>query len=394
MKTKNFIILLIFSIVLTCCKSAKELAMEGKYDKAFNKALDNLKKQPTNIESIEILKLSFENANKLEMEQINQLNFKNSPDRWEKISNLYNSLQNRQSKMKQIYSFLPLSAQSSIRTYDYGYELENARKNAANYHYSQGIFLLDSNNKTNARYAIDHFNKVKNYDSGYPEINQLIDEAYFTGTNHVLFLVNNYTANNLPRDFMMSISSVGNNSFLNSTWVKYYTNSANNFNYDYVIELNLNNLRQVPERINSKSSVYTKTIDDGWEYEYDRRGNVKKDTQGNDIKRNKTKTIRCEVIVSTQTKSMFLDAKMNYIYSQTNRIIRSIPIGIEQPFFHEYVTFRGDKTAIDRQILLKLPKSERPALFPTTTDMIFMAQNRFADLVYAALRDNNHIIKN
>ena len=394
MKTKHLVILLIFSIALTCCKSAKELAMEGKYDKAFNKVLGDLKKQPSDAESLKILKLSFDNANNQNLNQINQLNLKNSPERWETIVQLYQSLQGRQDKINQLLPFLPATAQSTFRTTDYSRQLTSAQQNAANYNYSKGLSLLDSGNKMNIRNSITYFKKVKNYNPNYPEINQLIDEANFRGINHTLFLVNNYTSQNLPINFITRIEQIGNNSYLNSEWVRYYTTPTQNFNYDYVVELNLNYIRQIPERISSKSSTYTKTIDDGWEYEYDRRGNVKKDDKGNDIKRKKTKTVRCEVIQYTQTKAITLESNLNYIYAQTNRAIRSIPISVEEAFFYEYVIYKGDKSAVDRQILAKLPKNERPAPFPSTIDMLFMTQDRFSNLVYTALKNNNNIIRN
>ena len=394
MKTKHFVILLTFSIVLTCCKSAKELAMEGKYDKAFNKVLSDLKKQPSDAEAIKILKLSFENANNQNINQINQLNLKNSPDRGEKIVQLYQSLQSRQDKMNQLLPFLPATVQSTVRTANFSRQLMNAQQNAADYNYSRGLFLLDSGNKTNIRNSITYFKKVKNYDPNYPEINELIDEANFFGINHTLFLVNNYTSQNLPINFIDRIEQIGNNSYLNSEWVRYYTVPTQNFNYDYVVELNLNYIRQIPERISSKSSTYTKTVDDGWEYEYDRRGNIRKDDKGNNIRRKKTKTIRCEVIQYTQTKAITLESNLNYINTQTNRSVRSVPIAVEQGFFHEYVIYKGDKSAVDRQILVKLPKNERPAPFPSTIDMLFMSQDRYSNLVYTALRDNNRIIKN
>ncbi len=393
-RIKNFAIILLSGIILISCKSAKELAMEGKYDKAFNKALGDLKKQPSNTESLGIMKLSFENANNQNLDQIDQLNAKNSPDRWDEIVRLYKSLQDRQDKMRQMLPFLSTSVQSSIKTYDYSLYLKNARRNAADYNYSRGIYLLDSNNKSNARASIDYFKKVKSYDPAYPEIDQLINEANFKAINHVLFLVNNYSYYNLSFSFASRMEQAANDPYLNSSWVRYYTVPSQNFKYDYVIELNLDYIRQIPERINTKSSVYTKTIDDGWEYEYDRRGNVKKDAQGNDIKHKKTKTIRCEVLEYTQTKSITIDAKLNYIHSGTNRIIRSIPIGLEQPFCYEYVVFRGDRAAVDRQVYAKLTKNERPSPFPSLTDMVYMAQDRFADIVNTALRDNDRLIRN
>jgi len=393
MNAKTLIILLSLGIMLTCCKSARQLAMEGKYDKAFDKALNALKKQPNNVESIEILKISFESANDKNLSRIYQLQAKNSAERWMEIADLYQSLQNRQDKIKQILPFLPVSAQSSIRVYDYNNQLSNARNKAADYNYDRGMALMNMNSKSRAREAVNYFKQAKKYDPSDPEINRMINEAIFFGTNHVLYVVNNYTSRYIPQEFIARMSQIANY-HLNSSWVKYYTFAQNNFNYDYIIELNFESINLVPERTNTKASTYTKTIDDGWEYEYDRNGNVKKDANGNDIKRKKTLQVRCDVTEATQTKSIFLNARLNYIHARTNRIVRQIPISAEQAFFYQYATFRGDKRAIDEQVLSRLPRNERPAPYPSTDDLIYMSQEKMAGIVSTALKDNDRLIRN
>ena len=394
MNAKTLIIFLAFGIALTGCKSAKQLAMEGKYDKAIDKAINALKKQPDNTENLEILKLSFESANEKNLNRIYQLQAKSSPDRWMEIADLYKSLQNRQDKMKQILPFLPSSTQSVIKVYDYNNQLINAGNKAADYNFDRGMALLNMNSKSRAREAVNFFRQAKKYDPSDPEISRMIDEANFLGTNHVLYLVNNYTSYSFPQDFMARMSQIANGYYLSSSWVKYYIFPENGFNYDYVIELNFESINLVPERMNTRTSTHTKTIDNGWEYEYDRRGNVKKDANGNDIKRKKTQQIRCEVSETTQTKSIFINARLNYIYTKTNRVMKSIPVSMEQPFFYQYVTFRGDKRAIDNQVFSRLPQNERPLPFPTVMDLVQMSRERMAERVSTILRDNEWIIRN
>ena len=394
MNAKALIFLIVFGITLTCCKSAEKLAMEGKYDKAFNKVFNALKKQPDNTESLKLIKLTFENANDNNLSKINQLQVRNSPDRWMEIAGLYKSLQDRQDKMRQILPFLPSSLQSSIKTFDYYNQLTDAQNKAADYNFDRGMALLNTNSKSKAREAVNYFKQAKKYDPSDSEINRMIDEAAFRGTNHVLYVVNNRTSYFLPQDFVTKMSRVANDSYLNSTWVKYYTEPETGFNYDYVIELNFESINVVQERTNTTSSVHSKTIDDGWDYEYDRRGNIKKDANGNPIKIKKTKQIKCDVLLTTQTKSLFLNARLNYIHTQTNRVAKSIPLSIEQPFFNEYVTYRGDKNAVDYQVLAKLPKNEKPLPFPTETDLINMSREQMAEMVLAALKDNDKLIRN
>jgi hypothetical protein len=221
----------------------------------------------------------------------------------------------------------------------------------------------------------------------------MIDEATFLGTNHVLYVVNNFTAQFMPNDFMMRMSQIPNHFNLNSSWVRYYT-SPENIDFDFVIELNFESINVIPGRNSTRTTTHTRTIDDGWEYETDRRGNVRNDADGNPIRRRKTTQIRCDVIVTTQTSSIFINARLNYIHSRTNRVLRSIPITLEQPFFHEFVTFRGDRRAVDSQVLSRLPRSERPMPFPSVPDMIQMSRERMAERVAMELRNNDRLIRN
>ncbi len=383
--------------LITACKSAKELAMDGKYDKAVNKAVSELKKQPTNQETINILQLSFRNANNEDLGKINQIQYRNAPDRWDAIADLYKRLQDRQIKVSQILPFLSVHARSSIITSDYTIELASAQRNSANYKFSTGMNLLNSNSKSNARLAVEYFKQVKSYDASYPQIDQLIDEAVFRGTNHVLCEARDMTGYNLPYDFLRSLmpssginQALRINSYTPSPWITYYTIPQNNFSYDYVIQLNLRLIRSTPGRYDTRTNTYTQTIDDGWEYELDARGNVKKDANGNDIKRKKTKTIKYEVKETTQTKSVFIDATLDYIYVRNNRIVRSIPIGVEQPFVYTYVTNRGDSRAYQGQ---DQRHNDRPVPFPSDIDMIFAARDNILAVVYQALRDNERIVR-
>ena len=394
MKLKTLVFLFAVGTTLACCKSARELVMEGKYDKAFDKAFNALKKQPNNAESIGILTLAFENANEKNLNRISQLQTRNAADRWMEMAELYKALLGRQDKMRQILPFLPASMQPSINVYDYSSQLINAQNKAADYNYERGIALLNMNSKSKAREAVNYFNQAKKYDPSDPEISRMIDEATFLGTNHVLYLVNNYTAYSLPHDFMMRMSRPANHYSLNSSWVKYYTFPESGLNYDYVIELNFESINVVPERTNTKSSSYSKTVDDGWEYEKDRNGNIKKDANGNAIQRKKSKQVRCDVVEATQTKSIFLNAHLNYNYAKTNRRVRSIPVSFEQAFVHQYVTYRGDKSAIDQSVLARLAKNDRAVPFPSVIDLVMMSQERVAEMILAALKDNDRLIRN
>ena len=394
MNIRNFFLLFTFGIILTCCKSAKEFAMEGKYDKAFDKALNALKKNPNDAESFEILMLSFDNANEKNLNRINQLQTNIAANRWIEIAELYNLLQIRHDKMRQIIPFFPASIRSSIKTQDYNILLTNAKVKAADFYFKGGLALLNMESKSKAREAIKYFKQASRYNPSDQEILRMVDEATFLGTNHVLYVVNNYTPLSLPYDFLSRMTRLPNDPYLHLSWVEYYIQPEAGFKYDYIIELNFESINIVPERINTKSTVHNTTIDDGWEYETDRRGNTVKDANGNPVRQKKVRQLMCEVLETTLTKSIFINVRLNYTHAKTNQLLKSIPMTIEETFLYHYVTFKGDRNAVDNKVLSKLPKNDRPVSFPSATDLIQMSREKMAERVLVMLRNNNKIIRN
>jgi hypothetical protein len=91
---------------------------------------------------------------------------------------------------------------------------------------------------------------------------------------------------------------------------------------------------------------------------------------------------------------MFLNSRLNYFHAKTNRIVKVIPISIEQPYFYQFVTFRGDRNAVDSQVLAKLPINNKPLPFPTLADLIHLSEEQLAAMVFDALKDNDRIIRN
>src|SRR5258705_13880727 len=93
-------------------------------------------------------------------------------------------------------------------------------------------------------------------------------------------------------------------------------------------------------------NVYTdkKTISDGWKYEYDSHGNVKKDSLGNDIKKPKYKTITCIITEYTEQKSSTITGSIDF-YRTGNSLLYSYPFDVHEIFEHKWATANGDLKA-------------------------------------------------
>ncbi len=391
MKIKPFFIIFALAVALTAC-SASKLATKGKYDKAFDKTVKTLKKKPTNAEAIEVLKLSFSSANERDLSQISQFQATNSGSNLGRIADLYLLLQNRYIKMRDVLPFLSHDVQATIIMVDYSTQLAEARTQAADFNFNKGVELMNLENKLKAREAVNYFKQAQKYDPSDTVISGWIEAATFLGTQHVLFLTNDVTYHGMPYDFMIKMANIPNTHYTNAPWIQYYTVSENEFPYDYVVELNFEVINVVPERYNSRTNSYTKVIE-MWEYEYDEDGKVKKDEKGNDIKHKRTEHVECDVIITEQTKSVFINARLNYVYGKTNTVVNSFPISWEQPFYYEYVNIRGDRRALTNNVLAKLPQNVRPTPFPSELDMIVMAREGVAKMVAGILNENNALIR-
>jgi hypothetical protein len=111
-----------------------------------------------------------------------------------------------------------------------------------------------------------------------------------------------------------------------------------------------------------------KKVRDGWEYELDEDGNVKKDTLGNDIKVPKYKTITCKVVEKLQSKSAVIIGSINYIDNRTNELIRTDPIKSETFWQHRSGIANGNVNALTAKTkkIIGIP----PAPFPRDFDML------------------------
>ena len=94
---------------------------------------------------------------------------------------------------------------------------------------------------------------------------------------------------------------------------------------------NTNNLlskfQELPEEVKENNYSETKEIEDGFDYELDANGNVKKDTAGNDIKIIKYKTIRCNVKELHQFKTARISGTIDYLDNYNNKLLKR-PIGM------------------------------------------------------------------
>jgi hypothetical protein len=178
---------------------------------------------------------------------------------------------------------------------------------------------------------------------------------------------------------------------LNSEWVEYHTyNLNNNIEYDYFINVNVNNIVVSPNQVSQKDSKYKKEVEDGFEYQLDRRGNVMKDSIGNDIKIKKYKNLQCAVVETTQRKSCVISGNIEFIQAIQGRMLKREPIRAQSNF--EDISSRaiGDIEALPADVAARTRKP--PAPFPTDIDMILMSSEGLKRAIRETIQNNRRYI--
>lgn len=387
---KNFIYAtLIIFVVVGCSSSSIKSLQKGNYDKAIDKSVKELLKDPSQDEEIKVLSQAYKLANQGDMEKIEQLKLTGQPDIWSQIYNCYDALQKRQEKVARLAQVINLNY-IGYQYINYSSEITNAKNKAAEYFYVHAKTLLDKGDKYSARTAYDELQKVKSYFPNYKDVDDLIKIAYNKGTTYVLFKIENNSQSILPIAFEDELcrTSLAD---LNQKWTIYDSQPIEKFFYDYYIIVNIKLIDISPENLNQNHYTETKQVSDGWKYKLDNKGNVMKDTSGNDIKIPKYKTISCNIAEVQQSKAIVIAGTLDFINNNTRQIIKTDPIRAEWFFKNAFTTASGDLNALSPQTSAKLQSSQMP--FPPNADMIMQAGNVLKNMTKDIIRRNNNLIQ-
>jgi hypothetical protein len=382
---KNISVFILILLLFNFCVSSKKLLENGQYDQAIQQSIQKLRKDPANAKEIGVLERAYNIANKQNTDRIAYLNLEGQPNRWDEVFQIYNQLKGRQDLVSTVMPLKKGGQDYTFPTVDYNKEIVDAKNKAAEYYYSHGKQSMKEKNKLAYQDAFYDFQRVKQYSASYTDVDRLMNECADKGTYYALLIPRNNTEFRLSEDFMRNIITVDLVN-LNSNWVQYFNQTNSRNSYDYNIFVNLRLITVSHEKVTPRTYNESKKIQDGYEYELDAKGNVKKDTAGNDIKRPKYKTISCQVIEALQEKIAHIEGVIEYQDNSTNQILKTVPIAADNIFRHISSVASGDKNALSEDTRKRIGVLPMP--FPNNWDMIFAAAETLKSSVYSVLRDN------
>ncbi|HET8864776.1 MAG TPA: hypothetical protein VFM80_03690 [Gracilimonas sp.] len=359
-------ILLISVTLLIGCNSSEKLLQKGQYDRAIDKAVEKLRKKPNDENELYVLKEAYVKANSFDMDQIEFLEREGREENYVKIFLLYERLDNRQDRIKT----LPTSLMSQFTIIDYDEQLIESKSQAAEISYEKGLQYLEQGGRENARRAYYEFERTKSIYSDYKEVNQMLRESQYLGTNQVLFVIENNSQVVLPGRFDTELKKIGMGD-LNDRWIQYSVFEDEDQQYDYFIVLNINNINVTPERVEREKTTDTKEIQDGMKYVLDERGNVTKDSLGNDIRVPNMITVEAEVSKVRQVKETMVGGTLDYIDLRTDQLVKTDNIAVTAVFEHTSATYSGDERALSEASKVMVNSEMVP--FPTNEMMLIDA---------------------
>ncbi len=361
---KQFLIFL-FTFFIFSCQSIRKSYENRDYDSVVSQFTQ---KKKMSDEEISLFEKSYKAALERDKEQITTLKSLNNGDRWEQIFNLYTKINARQNSVLRLLPvFYTNGSKASIETFDLTAALEESRQNAAQSYYDQGVKLLNSGVKSSIRQSIDYFSASKKFYISYKDVNELMDQAITKGKNYVLLLIEKNPALLVPPSFEQSI--LDNVKLTqNDQWVNIDYRKKDNVVYDYVVKLNLYDIQVSPDALKETNTTEEKIIEDGWQYVLDSKGNVKKDSLGNDLKVPKYTKIACQVKETRMNKTARVFGDATIYDAQTKDYIKNLKCTGNAAFDYSYYQIYGNNNALSDATLQKL--GNPPAVFPNSFDMV------------------------
>jgi hypothetical protein len=383
-------LIFILTIILSGCGSSKKQLQKGNYDAAIQKAVKQLRKDPADVKQIDILTQAYKVSNDQDNERVRFLKMEGKPNNWDEIYLVYKALNDRQSLVRTV---TPLNANGrsvDFQYVDYVPEMVSAKRKAADFYYAHGIELMKSNIKESYRQAFAEFLRAKDYIGDYEGIDNKLQEAKLKGMSRVLVSIQNSSILKFPREFEEDLLAL-DLPRLNSDWVEYHTQNLNdNTQYDYFINVNVKNIAVSPDQSIQRDSVIKRDIEDGFSYVLDKKGNVMRDSLGNDIKQKKYKTVQCALVETIQSKACRIDGDVEVVQMNPNKILKKDPIGAQSNFENISSRALGDIQALNAKQLERTKTSIVP--FPNDFDMIMRCSESLKMAIRGAIQNDRRYI--
>lgn len=378
------------------CTTSEKALNRGQYDFAIHKAVKKLRKNPDKTSEILVLEKAFNKAQQEDFDRISFIQKEGSPDKWDEVHSIYVRIKNRQHLIKTLPELTVRDNKKNVvrkgkfNFVDVDNEMIQSKQKAAEYFYAHATATLKKGGRFNARDAYAEFMRVKSYYPNYQDVDVQLATAREAGTTKVMFKMKKEIPASLPPTFEAELMKISLQD-LNQNWIRYYTTDIKGTEYDYTVYVNLKVIDVSPEQSKEKYYSESKQVQDGWEYQLDPKGNVMKDSLGNDIKKPKYKTITCNVVETHLSKQARVAGSLDYWDNHSSQLFKTDNIAADS-FFQDgiVVVLGGDVNALTPETRKKIGRKPMP--FPNPLDMLLQAGANLKGMVKNLLYENRCIL--
>lgn len=380
---KSLLFILVGLLVISACSNPTKLLERGDYQGAISASVKKLSgKKKKKVKHVKALEDAFARATHVDMREIKVLEKENRDENWVEINRIHRRIRMRQELIEPL---LPLYASDGYKAEFKFVKVEDleieSKKKAADFYYAEGkrnLVEAERGDKAAARKAYENFEDIQRYYKSYKDEEKLMRRAKELGTTYVLFKMENDSRTILPKDFEREIKRISVKD-INSDWRTFHLNPEGNFNYDFTVVMRLTAIEVSPDVVKEREYIDDKTIEEGWEYVLDEKGNVRKDSAGNDIKIPKKVLIKARVFESYQRKEAHIGGRLEYFDNLEKEVVHTEPLSVDALFENYAARFDGDKRALTEESKKKIGNQPRP--FPTSEALVLQAAELLKPIV-------------
>lgn len=391
---KKALFLLAITIAFAGCNSVKrnqKFLLKGNYDQAIDLAVKKIAndRYDTQInEHVILLEEAYAKAVSRDNRRITALQSNTSPEARRELYFLYRNLESRQNAIRPLIPLrnVETGQNASFPMVNYTQQTARAKNNFAHSLYTEAKTRMARNNTLAYREAHDILSELKQLQPSYKDVDNLLEDAHYYGTDFVLVTLQNRSNMIIPRRLERDLLDF-NTYRLDDFWTVYHDEKQRDIDYNLGIVLNFREISFSPERISEKEFRRSAEIKDGWKYKVDRYGNKIKDKDGNFIKIDVLETVTAGVTHTIQTKSILVGGDVLYTDLNAGRNIDQHPLASEFIFENVFAKFRGDERALTEEDKRLIRNNFIP--FPNNAQMLLDAGDDIKGRLQEILRKNS-----
>ncbi len=337
---KYIFYILLSTLVFGACKTSKDYLSRSDSDKTIFDAVKTLKKYSGDSTALNALPILYTTAQQRNLRKINSYTSSKELNRWDKIIDGYNTLQEMHDAIMEVDA-----ASRLVTPVNYNQTIYDIKRQAAADYYATATDYLNKPGRADAKQSYNYFKKADKYVPGYEDATVKMDEAYQNAVVNVV------------------INPVQDNSyFFNTGWGNYGYNYSNEyFQQSLVRDLKGINNSRYPARFYTDWEARRDNVLPDWEvnltlrnmniprpltYNYTRnvsqRVETGRDTSGKIIYR----TVYATVNVARQSFTARGDMEVNITDLATRKNIVYNTIREDYRWEEEHATYSGDSRAL------------------------------------------------